>query len=330
MGVQGTNETLPSIAEIAAKMSTAAEAAPGESKGGTATDPAIPAQGDGAVAAVAATTEEAPKVEAPKAEEKKDPSSSRFAALARREKAAREQEATVQRRVSEMEARESAIKEREARFDSSKKRPMAALRELGFTYADLTQDVLGGYKEPEEDPLDKKLKPFKDKWDKFEPNVEALQKEVQELKNAIVQRQQTESYDKAMTEIRATAADPEKYELINTFGDEAIDLIRDTVVEYFNKNQKLLDYSEACDIVEKYYEEEYLSKLSNTKKFKAKTPTSPATPTQTKPTTIPGAKEPKPTLTNRQQTATEAKPVNIDDLPKHEAIAYLAKRLQFK
>ncbi len=324
-------EALPSISDVAEKFTSAvrpaAEVSEGDHKGGTPTDPSLGEAKAAETKAEEKAEEVAEVKEEPKKDEPKkdDRHASRFAALARREKAAREQEATVAQRLRDMEAREQAIRDREERFSSARKSPMKALKELGFTYADLTQDVLGNYKEPEEDPIDKKLRPIAEKWDKFEPTVEEMKKELQELKSALTLKDQQTQYEKAMAEIRTTAADVEKYELINAMGDEAIDLVRDTVVEYFKKHEKLLDYSEACDIVEKYYEEEYLNRLAGTKKLKSRFPVPRPEPSKQP------AKEAttKPTLTARQATAPEASP-NLDDLPKHEALALLAKRLQFK
>lgn len=325
-----SEQDLPSIADVAAKFSgTAAERPVGDGSGtgGTSSDPnAVQENGTPTPVEVseASAPKEAPK-EVAKDAPKKDPQSSRFAALARREKAFREEQQKVAQRNAEIEARERAIQEREARLQAAKKRPLDLLKEHGFQYNDALQDFMGGYTPAEEDPVDQKLKPLKDKWDKFEPNLEALKQEIQGLKTELTVKQQQESYNKAMNEIRQTAADGEKYELIGAMGDDAIDLIRDTVVEYFNQHQKMLDYSEACDIVEKYYEEEYLGRLATTKKLQSRLP-KVETP---KPAAPKEARAVKPTLTQDLQTSAKAT-VNIDDMSKQDAIAYLAKKLQFK
>lgn len=324
-----SKEDLPSLADVAAKFAPApshaphAAADPSTGKGGTTSDPslkevAVEAPKEEVVAEVVA------EVGAPKEEVKKDPTASRFAALARREKAAREIEQKASQRQKEIEDRLKAVEARETRFKAAKS-PMALLKEHGHSYQDALQDFMGSYKEPEQDPVDKRLQPFKERWDKLEPGMEALRTEVAQLKSELTMKQQQESYNQAMTEIRTTAADAEKYELINAMGDDAIDLVRDTVVEYFNQHQKLLDYSEACDIVEKYYEEEYLTRLATTKKLQSRFP-------KAETSKQPASKEvktSKQTLTQSLQTAPKAT-VNIDDLPKSEAIAYLAKKLQFK
>lgn len=328
--------SLPSIAEVAAAVQAPAvvpahAAAPdaGSLKGGTASDPTLGAQAPAPEASkeVAVEPTPAPAPEPKKVEPKKDPQSSRFGALARKEKELRQQQQAVAAQLKAAEAREAALKEKEARWDSAKKRPVQALKELGFSYSDVTADLLGNYKEPEVDPMDLKMKPWADKVDAVEPKVEELTRQINELRAALTQKEQQEAYDTAMGEIkRAAAANPEKYELISQFGDEAVDLVKDVIVEFWNENKKMLDYSEACDIVESYYEREYLDRLTSTKKLKSKFPT-PA-PEPSKPSPKKEAKEPS-TLTNSLSSGSQAK-VDLDSMSKQEAIAYLAKKLQFR
>lgn len=333
---------MPSIADIVSRFTgggakdaptPAHEAAPAEpsGKGGTATDPNLapvePSAEEKPVEAAAAAPETKP-APAPKVEPKKDPASSRFAALTRKEKEIRQQSQEVEQRRKEFEAREQALKERESRWEAAKRRPTQALKELGFTYADVTADLLGNYKEPEVDPVDAKLKPLSEKWDKFEPQVEALTQEINKLKSELSAKEQRQSYQQAMDEIRSVVANnPESYELVSTIGDEAYDLVKDVIIEYWNENKKMLDYAEAAAIVEKYYENEYLDKFSATKKLKSRFPVPAAEPS--KPSKSPKeAKEPS-TLTNNLTSGSQAK-VDLDKMSKQEAIAYLAKKLQFK
>lgn len=310
---------LPSIAEMAAKLT-----------GGTASDPNIPAQGEAPAPEVAVETPAAdppPETTAePVKEAPKDNSASRFAAIARREKAAKQREADVDRRVKEAEARLAAVSEKESAILSFKKDPAKAMRDLGLTYADITQAMVGGYKAPEEDPMDVKLNPVNDKLGKFESEVEKLHRELADLRNQSAAREQREQYDTVMRGIKAVTADVDKYEYINAMGDEAETLVKDTMVEYWNRNQKMLDYSEACDIVEQYYEE-HVNRFAKTKKLTKRLPGTQAAP---KAAPKPPAKEAKApsTLTNKLSSAPEAN-VDINKLPKHEALAYLAKKLQF-
>lgn len=308
---------MPSLADVAAKMS-----------GGTAGDPNIPEQGtaviDEIVAAVADAVDEQKPAEPVKPV--RDPASSKFAALARKEKEIQRREKDMERRLKEIEARTGAVNEKETAVQRFKQDPIKAMKDLGLSYADITQAVLGNYKAPEEDPLDLKLKPVQQRFDKYESDSEKLTRTVEELKQQLAAKEQREQYATVMNGIKTAITDTEKYELIHTMGDEALDLVKDTMVEYWNQHQKMLDYSEACDIVEGYYEENFLSKLAKTKKLGSRL--TPAAKPATKQSTTPKeVREPR-TLNNRLSSAPEAN-VDIDKLPKHEALAYLAKKLQF-
>ena len=116
--------------------------------------------------------------------------------------------------------------------------------------------------------------------------------------------------------------------IIHQFGDEAYDLVKDVIVEYWNENKKMLDYAEAADIVESYYEREYLEKIALTKKLKSRSPTAKTAVEPSKPKVPKEAKEPS-TLTNSLTSGSEAK-VDLDKMSKADAIAYLAKKLQFR
>jgi len=266
------------------------------------------------------------QAEAPKP--KRDPQASRFAALAKKEKEIRAQQNSFEQKMKEFEAREQAIRDRELRFQTSK-RPTERLKELGYTYQDLTNDLLGNYQEPEVDPMDAKLKPLKDNWDKFEGQSAELAKEVKELKAQIALKEQKEVYGQVINEIKTVLADQDKYELTNTMGQEGLDLIQEVILEYFNENEILLDYSAACDIVEQYYEDQILSKVAGTKKLKSRLAPAPqptkSTPKQAAP------KEPSApkTLTQSHSTGPQVTP-DIDKMDKDEALAYLSKKLLYK
>lgn len=304
----------PSLEEIALRHSTPVE---------TPTSEETPVEE--AVTAPEAVVEETP-VEAPKP--KRDPQAARFGALAKKEKELRAQMSSFDQKMKEFEAREQAIRERELRFQSSR-RPVEKLKELGYTYQDLTNDLLGTYKEPEADPLEERLKPFKENWDKFEGQSAELAKEVKELKAQIALKEQKEVYSQVISEIKTVLADQDKYELTNTMGQEGLDLVQEVILEYFNENEILLDYSAACDIVEQYYEDQILSKVAGTKKLKSRLTPEPA---PTKPTPKQSApKEPSvpKTLTQSHSTGSQVTP-DVDKMDKDEALAYLSKKLLYK
>lgn len=326
-------ENLPSIQEVADKMAATFT-------GGTATDPNIPEQGTkGPEAAVEEVKEEPVKAAKPVKEVKVEPkveavvkeddkTASRFAALSRKEREVRERQADFDRRTKEFEARERAVQERDGKITSAKQNPVEALKAMGLSYADITAAMMGNYKAPEEDPVDAKIKPISQRFDKNEVEVSELKQKLNDLQNRLAYEEQQKQYADVMSNIKsAAAADTDKYELINSMGSSAYDLVRDVMIEHFKEYNKMLDYSVACDKVEKYYEDELLSKVSNTKKLRSRVQPE-ALKASPKPA-LPKKQQESNTLTNSMATAASANP-DIDKMSKEDAIAYLSKKLQFK
>lgn len=275
------------------------------------------------------STEDAPVDKQVVAEEKpkeNDKVSSRFAALARREKDIRAKLAAADERERVLAERESRLNEDERRKEEARKkrRPLEALKELGYTYQDVTQDVLGGYEEPKLDPVDEKLNPVKDLVDKTSKENEELRKQIQEIREAREQELRQRDYEKAMNSIRDTIKDTEKFELINAMGEEAVEMIRDTVVEYWKTHKEELSLLEAAEMVEKYLDERYVSPLTKTKKLQSRVPQAASTQSVSK-----EAKEPKPSLSNSLTTAAKQS-VDIDSMSKSDALAFLAKQLKYQ
>jgi len=298
----------------------------GSGRGGTSSDPSF----DTALAAEDAAKAVHPKAEVKetskdspesreKVEKKPDPMASKFGALARKEKELRAKEEASARRIAEMEQREKMLAEKEERLQSAKSNPLSILKAHGFSYQDATEAVLGNYKEPELDPIDAKIKPYAEKFTASESKLAKLEAELEALRTERANEQHNASMNQIVKEIK-TALDDDKFEITRTMGNEGIDFVRDIVVEYYKTHERLLDYTEACQIAEDYYEKEYLSKLLDTKKVKARLPSSAP---QAKP-----AKQAKPTLTNDLATGSGAT-MDLDSMSKDEAIAYLAKKLQF-
>lgn len=339
-------DVLPSIEDVAATM-----------KGGTASDPHVPPSGTGekkeaaADAATPVTKEGAkgtPEVSADPAktveektpEVKKDPpkdtSASRFAALSRKEKELRNAQADVDRRAKEHEAAVNALKEREAKLASAdiKKDPLGFMKAHGLSTQDLISSMYGNYKAPEVDPVDAKIQPHVAKMDGVSAELEALKAQLASFQAAQAESQQRQQYEEVMTGLKgAVEADKAKYELVHAFGDEGLDLARDVMVEYYRQHQRLLDYSEACDLVEKHYEEKVIDRLAGTNKIKARmtqgaTSVSAASAVTTTKQPTKEATEPT-TLTNRLSTGAQAN-IDIDKLSPEEAIAVLSKKLLYR
>jgi hypothetical protein len=287
---------LPSIEQVAAQFSPAKSA--GNEALQAAIDSTPPVEAVSEPVIEEAVTEEAsapePAVEEP-AEEKRDPLAGKFAAIARRERELRQREKEYQDRTQQEEARAKELKAKEERLQTIKKSPLKALKELGVSWQDIIDDSVGSYAEKPVDPIDARFTEVEQKLSKIDKVEEELNKRFQVLQD----KEQAVALNEVKQNIREVAKD-EKYELIQSLGEEAVDLVKDVMAEYFHEHKKFLDYSEACDIVEKWYEDNYLSKFATTKKVKTRF-TSPAQEaTKTAPKQAPVKKEAKePTsLTN--------------------------------
>ncbi len=257
--------------------------------------------------------------------EKRDPASSRFAALSRKEREVRQREQEAINRLKAAEERTAELEKREARFSELKKSPLKILKEMGLTYADITQDAVGAYESPKEDPVETRFSELQKQIDE----ARTVREELKAFKQAQEQREVDAALSDVMDNIRETAAD-DKYEYISTVGEDAYVLVKDVMAEYYQQHQKLLNYEEACDIVEKHYEDSLVSKLVGTKKVKSRfaTSTSVETASAPKPSVKKEATGRPTTLTNQQSSATRAT-VDIDKLSKSEALAALTSKLRF-
>lgn len=267
----------------------------------------------------------------PEVEEKKpkDLVSSKFAALSRRERELRAREREFEDRAKAAEERQKQEKEIESKLSQLKKAPLKVLKELGLSYADITQDALGAYEEPKVDPVEERFKTVETSLSK----IDEVEAKLEARFNQLAEREANLAMTELMTTIKDTAKD-EKYEMIRTMSDQgSYELVRDVIQEYWSEHEQVLDFDEACDIVEKYYEEAFLEKFAKTRKlqsrFQPKASDAKAeSPKPSQSRATPTKADGPTTLRNSQATASEAT-VDIDKMSKHEAIAYLSKQLKF-
>lgn len=320
---------LPTIQEIAASVKAAAAAAAPAEPAPVEAAPEAPAEEGEVVSAAEVSPASAEEV-------KKDPMASRFAALTRKEKEIRQREKDAEARAKAAEDREKLAEERaarvadrEAKLEMIKKTPYKALKEQGLTLQDVINDSLNQYDAPKEDPVAQLQKKLEELEKAPNSKVEALEKQVSDLINKL----QDKEYQSAISEVTESLTSvvtgaPDSYELMAQYGDEGIDLAKEVIREYYQQNQKLLSYTEACDIVEKHYESEVLDRVMKTKKAQSRLAAQEAPKAATKPAN-PTKEAIKPnTLTSKVATASSEVKVDIDKLPRDQAIAYLAK--QFK
>lgn len=316
-------EGLPSISEVAAQVQ-AAKVEKTEAKAPEEPKTEVPAEEP-----KVETTPE-PKPEEPKVEPKKDPDSRKFAALSQKERKLREREQQFQKQQREWEAKQrefddkfKQLKEREESLTKGK-RPLDVLKAAGFSYEQATQDVLGGYKPPEPDPMDQKLEPINQRLSK----LDEIEQKLTQWEQSLQAKEQQQNYRLMMDSIKETVEkNQEKYELVHSMGEEGVDLIKDVMVEYYNEHEQLLTYEEACEQVEAYYEQELLERLSKTKKVQSRFKTAEASPTP--PASPKPQEKPQPKTLTADMTSGGEATVDIDKMSPREALEYLSKKLKF-
>jgi hypothetical protein len=243
----------------------------------TSSEAAIPMVG-GQAEAVAPT----PITEAPVKTEEAAPTdpiiSTKFAALAKKEKAIvkrqeefKLREAEFAKREADIIARETKSKESDALWETD---IFKALESRGYTYQKLTDMILSGKNAPEpvvEDPVavaTKTIEAFKKEMADKEAAAKLAQDKAAEDKKAADERDVEEAYEAYRTEVKDyVSSNAESYELISLYGQE--ELVIDTVQGYYDTHKRVLSVKEASDMVENYLLEE-AQKALKTKKLAPK------------------------------------------------------------
>lgn len=228
------------------------------------------------------------------------PISSKFSALAKKEKgilakmeAYKSQESNVASREAQLAAREAKLSE----FESLRSNPMKALESLGLDYNQITQYMLNNGEKPVELQL-KDVMSEVEHMKQLQADSKAQAKKEQEDAMKVQEAEVIESFKTEISSFLKTNV--EKYELIQGFKQES--LVFDTIEEYYTANNKVLSITEASDMVEKYLEQEAEKALSFNK-IKAKANPQPAVKVEDKASTAWGKlQQPSKTLTNQQTT----------------------------
>lgn len=193
-----------------------------------------------------------------------DSVSSKFAALAKKERAMLQK---VQSRQAEIEAREKALAEKEAKYagyDQKPGNPIEALERLGYSYKDITDYILNDNKPT----VDQEVKSVREELQSFKQAQEEAKKTAIEAQA----KQEQEELDKAIAGFKGEISDylttnNVEAELINLYG--AQEVVYETMDEYYNLNGKVLSIAEGVKMVEDYLYEQ-TQKAQGTSKFKPK------------------------------------------------------------
>jgi hypothetical protein len=238
------------------------------------------------------------------AEKKPDEFSSKFAALAKKERLARQTILQAKQREQQLAERERLIAERERAWeDEFRSSPLDALKKRNLSYEDLTKAALNNGRFE----ADVEIKNVRDEISKFKLEQEQKEKERIEAQRQAQEQEEAQAIESYKGRIdQFLKANTEKYELTALY--EATDLVFTTIEKNFETTNKVLSTEEACQLVEEYLESE-LDKTAKTKKFQSKFASLLAKEGEQKPNAQ-GAKAPK-TLTN------EFNSVSATMLPAH-------------
>lgn len=209
---------------------------------------------------------------------KPDEMSSKFAALAKKERITRlaqynlkQKESAIAKREQEIAQRQQEIEDRFKLWDEEfKKSPIEAIKKRGYSYEDMTKAALNDGKfDPatEVKEVRSELQRLRDE----QAQEKQKNKEDQEAKN---QADLKDTIDRFRTNIgEHIESNKEKYEFTALF--DASEHVFETVDRHFEATTaagkpKIMSIDEACELVEKYLEGEVERMATSSKKFQSK------------------------------------------------------------
>jgi hypothetical protein len=238
-----------------------------------------------------APKEGSPAIEAKPTEEPKQDTgvSSKFAALAKKEKAVRAKQSEIQSKEQALAEKEAKLAAMEAKINGfeeakaqAKKNPLKYLQETGLTYDDIVQAQLN---ELQEDPALMEVKTKLDAMEKAQKDAEL--KAAEDEKRRIAE-EENKVYEGYKAKIKAHVSGKDEYELINTYNQH--NLVFDTIRDFFDAKGRVISIDEAAQLVEKYLEgevEQQLTRAQQLKRFQTKfQPQAQAQAQEEKPTTL--------------------------------------------
>jgi hypothetical protein len=189
----------------------------------------------------------------------------KFAALAKKAKAAQMAQAKLKAERIEIDRARKELEEFNKYRTEAKQNPLKALEAMGIKYDDLVNFVLNGEKPTPEQEINS-----------VKSQLEAFRREQEERELAKEKAAQEAAHKEYEATIEAfkgkvneyITTNSEKFELINLH--EANGLVFDTIEEYFNNTGKIMTIEKAAELVEGYLEEQIESTITKTKKFQSK------------------------------------------------------------
>ena len=246
-------------------------------------------------------TSDGSESEAPKQATADDPLSSKYAHLARKERAIRLQQQELKKQQDAFKAQQAELAAKAPKEpdlsnyvpkDRLSTETLQVLQEMGITYDKLTQDALNA-PSPERMEMLTEIKALRDE-------LKAIKGEQENTKKAMVE-QQNEAYNQAIAQIKSDVTDLVRanpsFELIKSTNSvkDVVELIERT----YKEDKRLLTVEQAAEKVEEYLTEEAI-KLARLGKIQQRLkPAAPTAPKQEPPKTEGQKQQPgMNTLTN--------------------------------
>jgi len=237
-----------------------------------------------------------PEPKAPEPEVKQEttpgPDATRFAAIRAKEKALRHQQRLLQQQRAQLEQQ---MKPWQEASELSKQSKLEAIKKLGFTYDDLTQEALNQQAPTPEYLAERAAQRI----------VEQKMQEMQTRQEAA----QAQEYERALIQIQADAkqivASSEDFPVLKETGN--YEAVSEYMKLIFDKEKRIIPVSEAVKHMEEFLEEEAL-KIASIAKIRSRLSEKTTEQPQASSTT-PNTQKPT-TLTHKLTTAT-ASPASL-------------------
>jgi hypothetical protein len=187
--------------------------------------------------------------------------------IARMEKKIRQREEALEKQRKEMDEKYNKYSKWEEYEKKLEVDPLEVLKEKGWDYEKLTNHAMSKISDEDLDPVQRELKDLRG----FKESVpQLIQQAIQEAVDKENKKYEVQSYEQEIKNIKQTisatvSSNKDKYELINEHGDEALDLVFETIKKHVEQQQangvaeneiKMLSYTEAADKVEEYLDNE--------------------------------------------------------------------------
>ena len=183
--------------------------------------------------------------------------SSKFAALARKEKALLEQKKAMESEIND-------INEWKRAKEEAKRNPNKFLKAHGLDFETVAKFNLEGG----EERTPSEIETLKEKLEKIEKETEAQRVAREEQEKQILERNYNEQINNFKKQIEShVTSSTDKYEFINANPDHLNDVF-ELIELHFSNTQKILDIEQACQLVEDHIENEFKSKYAKINKLK--------------------------------------------------------------